>query len=80
MAGFLYSSFPNRVMPPFQIFAYAYIANSCEHNFSYSLKGMILKPSRIVSHGTLLMNILIFLIGGLHYIRAFKAPVGGALE
>ena len=25
---------PNRVTPPFQIFAYAYIANSCEHNCS----------------------------------------------
>ena len=24
-----YSSFPNRVMPHFRIFAYAYIANSC---------------------------------------------------
>jgi len=27
----------------------------------------------------LLMNILIFLIGGLHFLRAFNAPVGGAL-
>ena len=50
-AGFIFLSFPNRVIPLFQILAYAYIANSCEHNTSYSFKWMILKPSRIVTHG-----------------------------
>ena len=30
--------------------AYAYIANSFEHNSSYSFQWMIFKPSRIVTH------------------------------
>ena len=51
-AGYFYLSFPNRVMPRFQIFAYAYIANSLEHNSSYSLQQMVLEPSRSVTHGT----------------------------
>ena len=30
------------------------LANSCEHNSSYSFQWMILKPSRIFTHGTYL--------------------------
>ena len=47
-------SFPNRVKPLFQIFAYAYKANSCEHNSSYSFQWMIFKPCWIVTYGRLL--------------------------
>ena len=50
-AGYFYSFFPYRVMPLFQLIAYAYIANSCEHN-SLQFQWMILKTSRIVTHGT----------------------------
>ena len=41
----------NRVKLLFQIFAYAYIAISCEHN-SYSFQWKILRLSRIVTHST----------------------------
>ena len=77
------------------------LAISCEHNLSYSFQWMILKPFRIVTHGTLLcvkavfyssftnrvmpffkyllMNNLVFIIGGLHFLWVYTAPVAGAL-
>ena len=78
------------------------LTNSCKHNSSCSFQWMVLKPSRIVTHGTWLcvkdlfirlflsygpfqifiyiyQICLVFLIGGLHFLRVYNVPVGGAL-
>ena len=39
-------------MPLFFKYVLMHIANSCEHNSSYSFQWMILAPSSIVTHGT----------------------------
>jgi len=80
-------------MPLFQVFAYAYIANSCEHN-SYSFQWMILKPIRIVTHEELLCLKTVsfirpfltelcpffkYLLMYIVQIRAYNSPIGSAL-
>ena len=52
-------------MPLFQLFAYAYIASSCEHNSSYSFQWMIMKPFRSVTHEEL------FCLKAVSFIRPF---------
>jgi len=60
-------------MPLFQILAYAYIANSCEHNSSYSFLSyydiLLQVIPMLFFFKYLLMNILVYLIGGLHFLR-----------
>jgi len=56
-------------MPLFQIFTYAYIANSYRFLSKYDILLQVIQ----------VMNILVFLIGVLHFLRAYNAPVGCAL-
>ena len=43
---------PKLLVRPFIRLSVSSLENSCEYNSSYSFQWMILKPSRIVAHGT----------------------------